>query len=67
MGEAPRPTCGPKEVLVRVRATALNIEDIMSAVGRRPLLSLAATADQPVVLGQEFAGVVEEVGNKVRC
>jgi NADPH:quinone reductase-like Zn-dependent oxidoreductase len=50
---------------VRVKATALNIEDIMTAVGRRPLVSLAATSDQPVVLGQEFAGVVEEVGSKV--
>jgi hypothetical protein len=52
VGEAPRPTCGPKEAVVRVKATALNIEDIMTAVGRRPLVSLAATADQPVVLGR---------------
>ncbi len=52
VGEAPRPACGPKEAVVRVKATALNIEDIMTAVGRRPLVSLAATADQPVVLGR---------------
>jgi NADPH:quinone reductase-like Zn-dependent oxidoreductase len=52
VGEAPRPSCGPKEAVVRVKATALNIEDIMTAVGRRPLVYLAATADQPVVLGR---------------
>ncbi len=52
VGEAPRPACGPKEAVVKVKATALNIEDIMTAVGRRPLVSLAATADQPVVLGR---------------
>lgn len=66
VAEAPRPLCGAKEVLVKVKASSLNIEDIMAAVGRRPLVYTTATADKPVVLGQEFSGVVEEVGSKVK-
>ena len=61
-----RPTIKADQVLVRVLATALNIEDIMTAVGRRIGVSLTATPDDPVVLGQEFAGVVEEIGGKVK-
>ena len=61
-----RPSLKADQVLVRVVATALNIEDIMTAVGRRIGVSLIATPEDPVVLGQEFAGVVEEVGGKVK-
>ena len=53
------------QVLVRVRATALNIEDIMNGVGRRIGTSITATKEAPVVLGQEFSGVVERGGGKV--
>ena len=62
----PVPEVKSDQVLVRVRATALNIEDIMNGVGRRIGVSLTATKDAPVVLGQEFSGVVERVGDKVR-
>merc|ERR1712045_111621 len=58
----PVPEVEGDQVLVRVRATALNIEDIMNGVGRRIGVSLTATKDAPVVLGQEFSGVVERVG-----
>ena len=61
-----RPSLKSDQVLVKVLATALNIEDIMSGVGRRIGVSLTPTKEDPVVLGQEFAGVVEEVGSKVR-
>ena len=64
--DVPRPGLKPDQVLVRVVATALNIEDIMTAVGRRIGVSLIATPEDPVVLGQEFAGVVEEIGGKVK-
>jgi len=62
----PRPSIQPSEVLVRVKASALNIEDVMNGVGRRMLVSLTATKEAPVVLGQEFSGIVEEVGSKVK-
>ena len=61
-----RPSLKSDQVLVKVLATALNIEDIMTAVGRRIGVSLTATPEDPVVLGQEFAGVVEEIGGKVK-
>ena len=43
----------------------MNIEDIMIGVGRM-LFSVTATKEAPVVLGQEFSGVVEEVGSNVK-
>ena len=55
-----KPAIQQNEVLVRVKASAVNIEDIMNGVGRRMLVSIAATKEAPVVLGQEFSGVVEE-------
>jgi len=64
--EVQKPSIKQNEVLVRVKASAVNIEDIMNGVGRRMLVSLTATKDEPVVLGQEFSGVVEEVGLKVK-
>jgi len=60
----PKPSIKPNEVLVRVKASAMNIEDIMIGCGR--VGSLTATKEAPVVLGQEFSGVVEEVGSNVK-
>ena len=62
----PVPDIKSDQVLVRVRATSLNIEDIMNGIGRRIGTSLTATKEDPVVLGQEFSGVVEKVGDKVK-
>ena len=61
-----RPSIKSDEVLVRVKASALNIEDIINGVAERPGINLKASQDHPVVLGQEFSGVVEEVGSKVK-
>ena len=49
-----------------MKASAVNIEYIMNGVGRRMLVSLTATKEEPVVLGQEFSGIVEDVGSKVK-
>ena len=61
-----RPGLKSDQVLVRVKASALNIEDIINGVAERPGLNLRASKDNPVVLGQEFSGVVEEIGSKVK-
>ena len=61
----PVPEVKADQVLVRVRATSLNIEDIMWGVGRRVGVYITATKEAPVILGQEFSGVVERVGAKV--
>ena len=60
-----RPSVKSDEVLVKVKATALNIEDILNGVAERIGLMVRASAERPVVLGQEFSGVVEEVGSRV--
>eukprot|EP00091_Calanus_sinicus_P004437 TRINITY_DN14751_c0_g1_i1.p2 TRINITY_DN14751_c0_g1~~TRINITY_DN14751_c0_g1_i1.p2 ORF type:complete len:112 (-),score=26.88 TRINITY_DN14751_c0_g1_i1:61-396(-) len=61
----PKPSIKANEVLVRVKASGLNIEDVIIGVGRM-MVSITATKEAPVVLGQEFSGVVEEVGSNVK-
>lgn len=58
--DAPRPAPGPREVLVRVHATALNRADLLLRRGRYP-----PPADVPRdIPGIEFAGVVEDIGTE---
>jgi tumor protein p53-inducible protein 3 len=56
--EAPRP--GPKEILVRVRATAVNRADTLQRQGKYPV-----PPDASPILGLEMAGEVAEVGAEV--
>lgn len=59
--EMPRP--GPGQVLVRVDATSVNPIDVKRAAGYgRRLLGLKGAATLPVVLGNDVAGVVQELG-----
>ena len=58
--EMPRPQIGPQEVLIRVKACALNHLDIWVRQG-----SPAYPIPLPHVLGSDVAGVVEEVGGQV--
>jgi S-(hydroxymethyl)glutathione dehydrogenase / alcohol dehydrogenase len=50
---------GPRQALVRIGASGLCHSDLIFWQGY-------ATADPPIVLGHEGAGVVEEVGSEVR-
>ncbi len=57
VGDLPRPEPGPNEVLVKVRAAALNPIDLYVRAGTVPMpLSF------PFVLGSDLAGTVEAVG-----
>ncbi len=58
--EMPRPQIGPQEVLIRVKACALNHLDIWVRQG-----SPAYPIPLPHVLGSDVAGLVEEVGSQV--
>jgi NADPH:quinone reductase-like Zn-dependent oxidoreductase len=51
--DLPRPTPGPGEVLVRVRAAAVNPSDVKNVLGGFPQTTLPRTP------GRDFAGVVE--------
>jgi NADPH:quinone reductase-like Zn-dependent oxidoreductase len=55
--ELPEPEPGPGEVLVRLRAAALNHLDIWVREGLRP-----RPLEGPHVLGSDGAGVIEELG-----
>ena len=56
------PVPGPDELLVAVRATALNRADLLQRRGLYP----APPGVLPDVPGLEFSGVVEEVGDRVQ-
>jgi NADPH2:quinone reductase len=58
----PEPRVGDDELLVRVRASSVNPVDVFIAAGG---LRGMAEYDFPVVLGRDFAGVVEQVGSAV--
>jgi tumor protein p53-inducible protein 3 len=58
LGEAPTPAPGPGELLVRVRAAALNRADILQREGNYPPPPGASE-----ILGLDMAGVVEARGS----
>lgn len=60
--EALKPTPQHTEVLVRVRASALNRADLLQRRGHYP----APPGVPPDIPGMEFAGEVEEVGDAVQ-
>jgi NADPH:quinone reductase-like Zn-dependent oxidoreductase len=58
--ERPDPQPGRGEVLVRVKAAGINFADVMARAGLYP-----DAPKPPTVVGYEFAGVVERVGDGV--
>ncbi len=59
--DAKTPAAGPGDLLVRVRATAVNRADCLQRMGRYP-----APSDVPAMIpGLEYAGVVESIGRDV--
>src|SRR5215216_4319289 len=61
--DIPTPQIAPNEVLVRVRASSVNPMDNAIASG---MLKDMVEHEFPVVLGRDFAGVVEQAGSDVR-
>lgn len=57
--ELPKPTPGPRDLLVRIKAISVNPADAKVRVRR------TGTIESPVVLGWDAAGVVEAVGADV--
>lgn len=57
--DVPLPVPGPDDALVRVRACAVDQFDLTIRDGK------FATAQTPIILGHEFAGVVEKIGANV--
>jgi len=62
IAEVPAPAPGPEEVVVAVRATALNRADLLERMGLYP----NPFPSQHQIPGLEFAGVVESIGERVR-
>ncbi|MEM6347678.1 MAG: NAD(P)H-quinone oxidoreductase [Bacteroidota bacterium] len=60
IGERPKPDCGPEELLVKVKATAINRADTMQRAGKYPPPPGATD-----IMGLEMAGEIVETGTKV--
>jgi NADPH:quinone reductase-like Zn-dependent oxidoreductase len=61
--DLPEPTPGTGEVLVRVKSSSANPVDNSIAAGM--LAQMGVEYEFPVVLGRDYAGVVEDVGSEV--
>ena len=61
--QAPDPTIGPRDVLVRVSAASINPLDTLIRNGEFKLLLKYKT---PFVLGHDLSGIVTRVGAEVR-
>ena len=59
METMPDPTLGPEEVLIRLKAAALNHRDVWIRTGRYAGIKL------PIILGSDGAGEIVEVGTSV--
>ncbi|MGE5597117.1 MAG: NAD(P)H-quinone oxidoreductase [Hyphomicrobiales bacterium] len=60
--DVPAPVCGPEDLLVRVRAAALNRADLLQRMGQYPQPGPRPAIEIP---GLEFAGEVLQVGDRV--
>jgi NADPH:quinone reductase len=58
--EQPLPEPGPGEVRVRIKAASLNFPDLLMTEGKYQL-----KPELPFVLGMEFAGIVDAIGEGV--
>src|SRR3954462_2699094 len=63
--DLPAPTPAHNEVLVRVHGSSANPVDNSIAAGM--LAQMGVEYDYPVVLGRDYAGVVEQLGPGVSC
>lgn len=59
--DVPVPEPGPKQVRVKVEAVGLNYSDIMIREGK-----YLSRTQLPQIMGREFAGVIDSVGDAVR-
>jgi hypothetical protein len=67
IAEMEKPTIGDNEVLVKVHATTVNCKDCACRAAKPFFMRFFTGLSRPraTVLGNEFAGVVEAVGNGV--
>jgi NADPH:quinone reductase-like Zn-dependent oxidoreductase len=63
LADLPAPTPAPNEVLVRVHTSSVNPVDNGIAAGM--LKQMGVEYDFPVVIGRDYAGVVDQVGAEV--
>ncbi len=63
--DIPRPRVGPHDVLVRVRASTVNLDDLQYVRGEIFIRPGAWRQPKHMILGSDIAGTVEAVGDRV--
>lgn len=63
LNDIPKPEISDSEVLIRVRAAAVNPVELLIATGS---VRLFQDYPMPLTLGNECSGIVEQVGSKVK-
>src|SRR5215217_3593328 len=61
--DLPEPTAADNEILVRVHASSVNPVDSSIAAGM--LAQMGVEYDYPVILGRDYAGVIDQAGSGV--
>jgi len=62
VGDVPRPSPGPRDLLIRVHASSVNPVDTKQRLG---IQRVVVRKSMPAILGMDVSGVVEEVGSEV--
>lgn len=62
---APRPTPGPREVLIRQAASSVNGGDLTIRSGGAKPMAMMLTPGWPKPLGMDVVGTVVDVGERV--
>ena len=58
IAEVPKPVVSSKSLVIQIQAAAMSLEDLYTAIGRRPLLHISPTPTNPVIPGIDFVGRV---------
>ncbi len=68
IGEIPKPEVGPKEVLIRAKMCGVCGSDVhLSEADENGYMLFSSLARCPVVIGHEYAGIVEAAGREEGC
>jgi NADPH:quinone reductase-like Zn-dependent oxidoreductase len=67
IAEVPKPVVSSNSLVIQIRAAAMSLEDLYTAIGRRPLLHISPTPTNPVIPGIDFVGRVADDAAAASC
>jgi NADPH:quinone reductase-like Zn-dependent oxidoreductase len=67
IAEVPKPVVSSNSLVIQIQAAAMSLEDLYTAIGRRPLLHISPTPTNPVIPGIDFVGRVAAAAAAASC